>query len=351
MKNKIDTNILKTYISNDYIKCVKHPKENLFIYNYTQKTQYERFWDDITMQCRGIVLDEVGNIIAKPFDKFFNIEEHNENDIPKNKNFEVFDKVDGSLIIVFNYKDKWHVCTKGSFTSEQSIKARDMIWNKYDYSILNNYKDYTFLFEIVYPENRIVVNYGLEEDLHLITAINIEDYSEKNYDELLEFSKLFGSKIVKRYDGVKDFKKIRENLNETNKEGFVVRFENGFRLKMKYEEYCKLHKVVTNLSNKVIWEHLKERKDICDILDNVPDEMFSSIKEIVNDFNKRYDEIINECVSVYKVLDSRKDTAIYFKEQKYPHILFSMLDEKDYSDDVWKLLKPKYERVLFNVEE
>jgi RNA ligase len=46
--------------------------------------------------------------------------------------------------------------------------------------------------------------------------------------------------------------------------------------------------------------------------------------------------------SVYKEFDTRKETAEYFLQQKYPKLLFSMLDKKDFSDIIWKLVKPNY---------
>ena len=97
---RYDLNILNDYIDKKLITKQDHPTLPLSIYNYTRSCQYESKWDEITLNCRGLVLDRDGNVVAKPFDKFFNYEELKE--IP-NEPFEVFEKMDGSLGILFNY--------------------------------------------------------------------------------------------------------------------------------------------------------------------------------------------------------------------------------------------------------
>lgn len=74
----IDLNKLQPYIDKKLISVQKHPDFDLFIYNYTQKCTFSGAWDEITRMCRGLILDSQGNVIARPFDKFFNRGEQNE---------------------------------------------------------------------------------------------------------------------------------------------------------------------------------------------------------------------------------------------------------------------------------
>jgi hypothetical protein len=140
----MDINILNSYEKNGLIKSQKHPYLDLWIWNYSVSVQYERLWDDITLQCRGIVTDNEGNVVARPFKKFFNIEEGKHN---PTEEFEVFEKMDGSLGILFNYKDEWVFATRGSFTSDQSKRAYKLLEK---YPIENLDKKNTYLFEIIY---------------------------------------------------------------------------------------------------------------------------------------------------------------------------------------------------------
>jgi RNA ligase len=146
---KIDWNILNQYIGNNLIIANKHPDYNLWILNYSPKTQSNGLWDLYTISCRGMVIDEVGNILARPFKKFKNLEEYSIDEIPTDQPFETFEKMDGSLIILFYYPayKEWIVASRGSFISDQANEARKMLSN-YVFNHLN--KNYTYLFEIIY---------------------------------------------------------------------------------------------------------------------------------------------------------------------------------------------------------
>jgi RNA ligase len=73
--------ILNKYYDDGLVQKQVHPTLPLTIWNYTPKTQYGElynnyiFWDDVTLQCRGLVTDDKGNVVARPFKKFFNTEE------------------------------------------------------------------------------------------------------------------------------------------------------------------------------------------------------------------------------------------------------------------------------------
>ena len=148
---KYDINILADYVSKGLVIGQSHPTLPLAIFNYSRECQYEGLWDDITLNMRGTILDTKGNVIAKPFPKFFNYEEHTaENSklppIP-NETFEVYEKMDGSCIICFNYNDEWICASRGSFTSEQAQKANELLKN---YPIEKLDKNNTYIFEIIY---------------------------------------------------------------------------------------------------------------------------------------------------------------------------------------------------------
>lgn len=64
----------------------------------------------------------------------------------------MYEKLDGSLGVLFNYQDAWKVVTRGSFTSEQSQEALKMAKLR-DLSRLDTSR--TYLLEIIYPTNRV----------------------------------------------------------------------------------------------------------------------------------------------------------------------------------------------------
>lgn len=328
---KINKEILEQMVNEGWVSKRKHPTFPLYIYNYTPECQFEKKWNDTTLICRGLVLDEEYNIIAKPFNKFFNIEEIDKSEIP-NLPFEVYDKVDGSLGIIFFYNNTWNLTTRGSFTSDQAIKGMEILHTKYKHILNRMDINNTYLVEIIYKENRIVINYGDFEGLVLIGIIKTstgEDLPLTN----------FGFPVVHKYY-FDDYSTIKK-LEWKDKEGFVVKFSNGFRLKIKFENYKLLHRLITNTSNITIWEMLSMGKSLEIILNNIPDEFYNWIIDTQRDLKDKYFEIESYVENNFKVLSNRKETAEYFKTLKYSSLFFKKLDDKNYSDLIWKIIKPK----------
>lgn len=346
---KIDWKILNQYIDNNLIIANKHPEYNIWILNYSPKVQSKRIWDDYTIACRGMIIDEEGNILARPFKKFKNIEEYHPSEIDFNQDFDAFEKMDGSLIIIFYYSKykEWIIASRGSFMSDQVIEARKIIKDD-SFEIMD--KKCTYLFEILYAENRIVVDYGETRDLVLLGRIETLNGFEMFYDDMLKkYSKHFT--IVKKIK-VKSFDellKLREK-NDKNREGFVVRFENGFRIKLKFEEYVRLHGILTNVSNLTIWEHLMNGYDFDELIDRVPDEFYNWLNKtklkLQIEFNEIERNALKRFVEIYYNLEitDRKEFAEEAKKFKYPSILFQLFDKKGYDKIIWKSIRPQYSK-------
>jgi T4 RnlA family RNA ligase len=348
-----DINILNDYIQKGLVVKNDHPTLPLSIYNYSRTCQYENKWDNITKSCRGLILDKDGNVIAKSFDKFFNLEEHSTEEIP-NEDFEVYEKLDGSLGILFWYQGKWILASKGSFVSEQALKGKQILNSKYNVEPIP--KGYTTLLEIIYPENRIVCNYGDDEVLVVLSMISNASGKELDYDSLLKINEETGLPVVKKYDGIEDYKTLK-NLISKDREGYVVRFRNGFRVKIKGEEYVRLHRILTGFSNVDIWEYLKDDKNLDELLDRVPDEFDSWVRNTIKDIKTEYEKLDNEYKWIFKVLmrspqsESKKGFAEHAKNYKHSGILFKMFEDKEYSHYIWKQIRPIYSKPFWQKEE
>jgi len=333
--------LLEKYYQNGLLHKQTHPIYDLTIWNYSPKVQYDRLWDDITSQCRGLVTNSKGDIIARPFKKFFNYEEHKPEDIP-NEEYVVYEKLDGSLGILFNYQGEWILATRGSFTSPQAIKGKEIL-NKHDISALR--KDNTYLFEIIYPENRIVVDYGNEEKLVVIGGIHTET-GEEVPDSSLFWMQEAGFEIVTTYKTWGEgYDLLKEEISKY-KEGYVIRFKNGFRMKIKGDEYKRLHKILTNVSNRDIWEYLKDNKSFDELLEKVPDEFNNWVKDTIKDLTARFEDIDNEYNDIFNLIHSidRKKFAEKAINYTYPSILFAMYDGKPTHNIIWKILYPNYSK-------
>lgn len=356
-----DINILNDYIDKGLVVKNDHPTLPISIYNYSRTTQYEGKWDSITKSCRGLILDKEGNVIAKSFDKFFNFEEHKSDEIPSEE-FEVYEKLDGSLGILFWYQGKWILSSKGSFVSEQAIKGKNILNSKYNVEPIP--KGYTTLVEIIYPENRIVCSYGEDEVLVVLSMISNATGKELEYDSLLQINDETGIPVVKKYDGIQDYKSLKSLISK-DREGYVVKFRNGFRIKIKGEEYVRLHKILTGFSNVDIWEYLKDGKDISELLDRVPDEFDKWVKMTIGELKYASYQLRERAGKLhdgfrygkYNDVDpepSKKEYAEFvMKQQDVLHaIMFAMWDHNNEKTDdiIWKLVKPKYSKPFWQKE-
>lgn len=339
---------LEKYYEEGLLIKQNHPTKDLTIWNYSQKVQYEKLWDDITLQCRGLVTNSQGTIVARPFKKFFNLEEV---DSLPSGDFKVYEKLDGSLGILFEYDNEWIFASRGSFTSEQAIKGSEIL-KKYNLDLLH--PGYTYLFEIIYPKNRIVVNYGLEEKLILIGIVHtmIDDFEMPlEYCEGLIRGCNF--EIVKSYNLGDNIESLKSTISDDN-EGYVLRFNSRpiSRVKIKGDEYVRLHRIITNISNRDIWEYLKEEKPFDELLDKVPDEFYNWVRETARDLTIRFDNINKDYVEIYESLKSqnlnRKEFAFKAKHYRHSNILFNMLDGKEHKQNIWKIIYPEYSKPFKN---
>lgn len=337
---KMNKDLLSKMIDERFVSVQKHPDTDLFIYNYTAKAQYDKVWNEVTLAARGLILNGNLNIVARPFCKFFNLQEV-ENQLP-NEPFEVFEKLDGSLGILYWVEKNPFIATRGSFTSEQALHASNLLHSKYSHTFDGLDRNKTYLFEIIYPANRIVVDYGDREDLILLAVIDNKTGFDAEVPDI-------GFPLVKTYNGIRDLHELQQ-LEEDNREGFVIKFKSGFRVKVKFAEYVKLHRIVTGVSNIAIWEHLSEGKSFDEILERVPDEFYNWVKQTQKELLDKYAEILIECKRVFKELETRKETALYFQEQKYPQVLFSMLDGKTPDRVIWRMIRPAFSKA-FKIDE
>lgn len=355
---KFDLNILNSYLEKGLLEKNDHPTLPLSIWNYSRECQYSGAWDEVTLKCRGLILDHDGNLVAKAFDKFFNYEEVADKVPVRGDYVYVQEKVDGSLGILFNYEGEWHMATKGSFVSEQAKKGMEILRSKYQ---LGSFiPEMTYLCEIIYPENRIVVDYGEKETL-IFTGVTsgMEELHWTTAQSVFVASgikKLDTVKTEQHFSFGKDLYESLKAKEEENREGFVLRFQPGnFRMKIKFEEYVRLHRILTEFSNKDIWEYLKDKRDLSKLLDRVPDEFDHWVRETARDLTLRFENIQRDYVSHFlEIKDKSPDRKSFAEKAKgFPHsgILFALLDGREYDEQIWKIIRPTYQKPFWKKED
>ncbi len=349
---------LRQLEADHYLTGRTHHRLPLTIWNYTPKVQYSGFWTPDTRACRGLVTDESGKVIARPFQKFFNVEEHHIDDLVGP--WRAYEKFDGTLGIAFNYDDQWIMATRGSFVSEQAERGGQMLQHymgQMDHGGLD--PNFTYLYEILYPENRIVVDYDGEEKLVLLGMI----HAQKDWEGPAEYSAwslTYGFPVARCVAEGEDMEFLDKLPEKSNAEGYVIDYYDTIgRVKMKFETYKRLHRLVTGISTKRLWEMLKENQKPETDLPGFPlmSEGYqrwvrSQVSALRSAYMEIHEEIMREWANIVKHVgepwlegnntrDHRRIFAMHAKNYTYANALFLLYDGIGYDEYVWKLVKPQ----------
>lgn len=343
----LDRERLDWMVKERYVNVQTHPTiDGYRIWNYSQKTQFDKFWNDITRTCRGLITDGADNVIARPFAKFFNL---GEMDTIPDGTFVAQEKMDGSLGIGYlTPTGAVAIATRGSFASEQATWATQWVNTEPEHAeFIRDHivEGNTPLFEIIYPSNRIVVDYGNRADLTFLTAINIETGQD------VEASRVWRGPVAPVYDGL-DLGTVT-SMQRDNAEGFVLRWSCGTRAKVKHDDYVRLHRLLTGVNARTVWELLSNHQSLDRLLDVVPDEFYRWVKQIVSGLNLAFSEIERVALADFGRVPrdvSRKEQAEFIKSCSYPSLLFAMLDGKNYAPGIWKMVRPEAS-LPFKVDE
>ncbi len=245
------------------------------LWTYTARCTYENLWDDYSLLARGLILDEAaGEVVATPFPKFFNAGEGGR-PIPTGP-FDCYEKLDGSLIIIHQHKGRWRAATKGSFDSDQARWAEARLQGENP----GLAQCATYLCEAIYAENRIVVSYPTES-LVLLGAYD-QCGNEADPMHLVMAAKIQGWRLprIREYGSFDEMAADAKAL-PGSEEGYVVRFRDGTRLKVKGDEYKRLHALASNVTPLAMWSAMVAGDDMGAIRRDLPEEFLGDFDGIV----------------------------------------------------------------------
>jgi RNA ligase len=379
LKDYVNLEDLGRAVKDDTVSCRPHSRWPLDIYNYTT-TAMGKTHDDVTLRrCRGLIVDrETGEIVARPMEAFFNINDTRYpetmlDNLPlnplKNK-IEISEKMDGSMGVIFQYKDNPpEVATRGSFDSEQAKWATAFLQALPCFQMPRHQ---TLLVEIIMPGNQIVVDYGKRESLVLFAVIYKETGEELTYEEMaFDNGRYFGLERVPLF--TKTVAQCAKE-NDKNREGYVAKFLSHsyvklyreepikipLRIKIKFENYKLSHRAIFGMTNRDVWETLSQDKtiDVASLTPFTPPAFIEWLTNKITYYTLMFKYIEQESIKLARIAGSRGDwnrkaVAEFFKQQvltQHPAegtemiflapVLFSMYDGKDYAKVIWKTLRP-----------
>ena len=312
-----------TFAQNDNLVCLKY---NIIIWN----TGFHK----LARICRGKIIDmNTLEIISYPFDKFFNINEVSDTkeDIIKqrldnNRYLYVLDKKDGSTIIVSKYKGKPIITTNGSFNNEQTEWAKELFTKKYTTFLRNMQEGYTYIFELIHPENKIIVDYGNEKALYLLSIRDLSTQKLLSIEEIHQVADKFNFPYpeVFSFNNLDHIIHLARTLRNANREGWVLRIGasdgNEYMVKIKLEEYFAMHAAFDKITVSFVYRHLMD-EDLDDFI------------SIANEIQK---QTVNEKLStIFEIRNKIKTTAIILANE---YLAKHNLTLKNYSENRDKMI-------------
>ena len=338
----LDPAALASAVGNGHVRVQRHPAQPYEIYNYTEACQYAAAWTPVTLACRGLIVNAAtGAVLARPLGKFFNHTEGHAPPLRPGAAVAVTDKADGSMGIIFRDGDELAVATRGSFASDQARHATEVLRSRYPDFVPP--AGLTVLVEIIYPENRIVLDYAGLDDLVLIGAVDIAT------------GRTFGPAAVPQWPGpvVESFAyaTLAEALAappRDGREGLVVHFtDSDERVKIKYAEYVRLHRLVTGLSARTVWEVLVSGGDLDALTEPLPDEFHAWVTAVAGELTGSVaalaETVEAEFAAIVAELPAgwgRREFAARAVRSDQRGALFLRLDGKDYRPGLWQLVRP-----------
>lgn len=375
---KTPTEFLTEYINTGLVDIASHDTFPLDLYTYGRKTVHENLWDGVTSKCRGIIVHrETGDVVARPFLKFHNYGSvflTGEDEAASMGEPVIWEKMDGFMCTQYVWEGRNYIASKGSFHSPHAKWAT----KEFNRAIVkvghvdggSLREGWTLMFEGLNRDLRIVVDYGQRQELVLLAVINNETGEELRPNELREFAKSIGFSTPKLFD-ISIATATRITLatgigthgtgNEVD-EGFVLTwYQNGrppFRLKLKYVEYLRLHRMVTGMNPKAIWEVLSQGQNLDEYVNySTPwfKEFFlkwqrvlvSAHMQIWLDANKLYQhaqaavekKFPEGFATPQELHEGRKYFAQTVSDSELSSLAFAILDGKDLKPLIWKRVK------------
>lgn len=312
---------------------------NLITFNYTAKAQYEGRWNFFERVSRGLIVNrKTGEVVARAFDKFFNWMERGEK--ASGHIVSVTEKLDGSLGILYRLDGGYRIATRGAFHSDQAEWATQFLSSHHDLAGLAD--ELTLLFEIVYPENRVVVDYRGREALVLLAARNRYTGAYLPFfPDVYELGTKYGLPLPK----VHSFNNITEIIERTgsldiSEEGYVVEFSDGTRWKFKGDKYLELHRLIFGLSFKKTLAAVASGS-VDYIRSQIPDEFLGEFTGWVEQIGSVVEEIKGRVQRAFNAAprSSRKDFALWVQanHKDLASYLFAMFDDKPIEPMIYRM--------------
>lgn len=300
----------------------------LFKYNQINSD----FNEPICLEARGLILDSTDNfkVVRMAFKKFFNIGERFADKLDWNSAV-ASEKIDGSIMTLWYSRGEWHLSTNGTIDADNAELSNTIHYKNFgelfraaaknsglDLSNLNS--NYNYTFELVSPDNKVVISYPAPALYHLSTR-DMTTLKEVAVDIGIQKPKVYS------FSNENDYRKIVAQMGEGH-EGIVVKDNRGNRVKIKTPLYFELHRMSNN-------GHLTLERAIDLIKANDTEEFLSYFTEYADYFDKvkeKIKKIDSTCHLIQVIVDTYKKQLLAFHSEKVAKKEFAMAVMKNFPD-------------------
>lgn len=278
---------------------------------------------------RGIKFDENGNILARPFHKFFNIGERLSTHI-ENVNLDdamVMPKMDGSMIHPIRIGESYRLCTKMGITDTaldaESFWAKDKRRYNFLKELFHDLPDHTPIFEYIGPDNKIVVGYPEEKLILLAIRNNITGM----YRSLLDIPIMCDGVEVIQNDPIHTIS-LDDIKSREGDEGVVIRLNTGDMLKMKSEWYVRIHRAKDKIHFEYNLGSIIINEEIDDLIPFLDPNGAEEVKRYQDDMIKGIHRSVDMVHQRILEFHDRKQYGLLHKDESISGVVFRFFGNK-----------------------
>lgn len=347
-----DLKLLDDYVERGLLR--KMEDEDLVQYSYSERTNNDGLWDEITMFNRGNIYEKkTGNLIAKAMPKFMNLgqlSQEKQKELSLKPKFNLTEKMDGCLGIIYKYKGEIRCNSRGGFDNYVTDKIKELLPKYVAKNMILNHNCLNV--EVISPQTKIICDYGDTEELYLITAFyDRPNWVEHTYEESCMIAQVMQMPIVKEYHMSWEPLIKWQQEADWKHEGFVVRFPNNERVKIKSKDYLDVAKFRAGLSKRSIWRYMKNdleqgTNQLQEYLNmGIPDEFSNIAKSYVKELEEEMEQHRQLAIKEYNELIDipKNELHKYYKvhSNKYQHCNYALRDGKDITRNLIKMVEPE----------
>jgi ketosteroid isomerase-like protein len=284
--------------------------------------------EPLVQESRGIILDTENNfnVVARPFDKFFNCDEPNAATIDWST-ASVQKKEDGSLTILYYYDNQWLVATSGTpdaggTVNDTGLLFRDLFWRTWitemQYSTNSLNEKFTYMFELTTPDNRVVV-YHPKYKLSLIGVRETLTGTERPLNDFRSGARLFWRTQTFSLKSMEDVRKSFEGFSGLDQEGYVIVDAQFNRVKVKHPGYVTAHHMLGGFNDKYMLDIIRSGESP-EILAYFPE-----LQVKIQEFTFKYLNLIEKAEKAYAEIpftENQKEFAVYALKHSFSAALF-----------------------------